>query len=115
MSKYRAIKTTIDGFKFDSKLEAYTYLELKRLHECGAIASISLQYPFELHSRSGKVICKYVADFVCKLPTGKVIVVESKGVATPVWRLKKKLFQADYPDTKLIEVKGIHQFPLIVR
>jgi hypothetical protein len=112
MTKYNATKTEMDGFAFDSELEADTYLDLKRLHDNGAIANISMQQPFNLYARSGQVVAKYVADFVCELPGGKVVIVESKGMRTPVWQLKKKLFLSDYPHIALIEVRGQHQFPL---
>ena len=112
MSKYNATRTACDGFFFDSALEASTYLDLKRLHDTGAIANISLQQPFNLYACPGQVVAKYVADFVCELSNGKVVVVETKGMPTPVWRLKKKLFLADYPHIALIEVNGYHQFPI---
>lgn len=112
MSKYNSTKTEVDGFRFDSLLEASTYLDLKRLHDQEVIANISLQQPFNLYARSGQTVAKYIADFVCELPNGKVVVVESKGMSTPVWKLKKKLFVADYPHLTLIEVGGCHQFPI---
>lgn len=112
MSKYNAAKTEYDGFQFDSRLEADTYLELKRLHDNGAIANISMQQPFDLYSRSGQTVAKYIADFVCELPSGVAVIVESKGMRTPVWGLKKKLFLADYPHIQLIEVRGYHHFPI---
>lgn len=112
MTKYGAVRTNVDGFKFDSRLEANTYIELRRLHDKGTILNLSLQQPFQLYSRSGQVVCKYVADFVCELASKEVVVVEAKGMPTPVWRLKKKMFLADYPHLRLIEVNNTHQFPL---
>ncbi len=49
-------------------------------------------------------ICSYIADFRYK--RGEEVVVEdTKGVITQVFRLKKKLVEALYPGTKILIVK----------
>ncbi|MBD2006342.1 MULTISPECIES: DUF1064 domain-containing protein [Cyanophyceae] len=110
--KFHACSCEEDGFKFPSKLERDTYSQLKRLHDKGVITNLFLQHTFQLKSNSGKVIGKYVADFVCVLPSGEKIVIESKGVATAVWRRTRKHFIADFPEYRLIEVRDHSQFPL---
>ena len=42
-SKYRAVKTTIDGVVFDSKKEAARYVELKLCEKYGYISNLELQ------------------------------------------------------------------------
>lgn len=36
-NKYKAVKTTVDGIKFDSKAEARRYTQLKLLERAGQI------------------------------------------------------------------------------
>ena len=47
MSKYRNIKTEVDGIVFDSKAEARRYAELRLLEKANEISDLRLQYPFE--------------------------------------------------------------------
>jgi hypothetical protein len=47
-SKYRAIPTTVDGIRFDSKREAARYGELKLLEKAGHIRGLTLQVPLVL-------------------------------------------------------------------
>ena len=49
-SKYRAVKTTIDGITFDSKKEAAEYGRLKLLEQAGVISDLELQPRFEIHA-----------------------------------------------------------------
>ena len=112
-NKYNAVKTEIDGWRFDSELESEVYLELKRLHDIGAIKGIRMQHPYQLRSHSGTTIGTYLADFRCLLSTGKVVVVEAKGFETAIWNRTVKHFVADYyPKMDLVVVKHRSQFPL---
>ena len=63
MSKYRNVRTTIDGETFDSKLEAQRYQELKLLEKAGEVRDIQRQVVFPLMVGETRV-AKYVADFV---------------------------------------------------
>lgn len=45
---------------------------------------------------NGKKICKYIADFRVTYADGRIEVVDVKGVRTGVYRLKKKLVEAQY-------------------
>ena len=47
-SKYGAIKTEVDGIKFDSKHEASRYKELRLLEQAGEITNLRLQVPYIL-------------------------------------------------------------------
>jgi hypothetical protein len=112
-NKYNAVPTQIDGWRFDSQLEGDVYLELKRLHDIGAIKGIRMQHPYPLRSHSGTTIGTYVADFRCLLSTGKIVVVEAKGFETAIWNRTVKHFTADYyPRVDLVVVKHHSQFPL---
>lgn len=95
-SKYRAVKTEINGIMFDSKHEAARYQELRLLERAGEINSLRLQVPYELIAKSkyGKSI-KYVADFVYSR-NGLTVVEDAKGVRTPVYRLKKRMMAEKY-------------------
>ncbi len=89
MSKYGAKKTEIDGYVFDSKAEAGRYSYLLLLEKAGEISDLSLQPVFPLIVNE-KYIGKYIADFQYKDQDGNRVVEDVKGMATPVFRLKKK-------------------------
>ena len=91
-SKYNAVKTTVDGIKFDSKAEARRYSELKLLLKAKTIADLELQprYDFVVN---GVKIGFYKADFRYKMGN-RLIIEDVKGVKTPVYNLKKKLMKA---------------------
>ena len=102
-SKYRNIRTKVDGITFASKREAKRYTELKLLERAGEISHLELQPRFPLEVE-GEKICVYVADFqywdhdserTGALP-GRCHVEDVKGVRTPVYKLKKKLVEALY-------------------
>ncbi len=102
-NKYNAIKTTIDGIKFDSKKESKRYLELKGLQDLGEIEQLEMQPKFLLQDgfrRNGKAIreINYIADFIyTDVSSGEVVVEDVKGVQTDVFKLKYKLFLFKYP------------------
>lgn len=96
-SKYRAVKTEVDGIVFDSKHEASRYEELRLLEQAGEITNLRLQVPFELipKSKHGMPI-RYIADFTYNNLNGQLIVEDAKGVKTPVYRLKRRLMAEKY-------------------
>lgn len=99
-NKYSNKKVEIDGFKFDSKKEGNRYLELKLLLIAKKITdlylqpSFILQDSFKLNGVTHRKIT-YVADFKY-IENGKTIIEDSKGFATEVYKLKKKLFLFKY-------------------
>ncbi len=101
MSKYHSKKTEVDGYIFDSKAEAVRYSELKLLEAAGEIEHLQLQPKFPILV-NGKKICTYIADFQYN-DHGRVVIIDVKGIKTPVYRLKKKLFEALYP-MKITEI-----------
>ena len=94
MSKYRSVKTTIDGIKFDSKKEAKRYQELKILERVGEVKSLELQPRYDLIVNTVK-IGFYKADFRY-IQDEKEVVEDVKGMKTPIYNLKKKLVKAIY-------------------
>lgn len=120
-SKYAAVRTTIDNITFASKREAHRYQELKLLEKAGWIRNLRLQPRYLLCAlvingadirdvNVGEIakrrcpIGNYVADFEYEQSEvhGKrgavwVLKVEdAKGVKTPVYKLKKRIFEAQY-------------------
>jgi hypothetical protein len=115
-SKYGAKKVVRDGKTFDSQIEHKRYCELLLLQRAGAIHDLKRQVEFELipaqytdiptgdlykrGERKGqpkyKRVCieqsvKYVADFVYRTNTNRVIVEDTKGVKTKDYIIKRKL------------------------
>ena len=95
-SKYHAQPTTIDGIRFDSKLEAARWVQLSLMERAGHISDLRRQVPFILIDKSeyGRQIV-YKADFVYT-QDGKQIVEDAKGVKTDVYRLKKRMLAERY-------------------
>jgi len=93
-NKYRAIKTVVDGIKFDSKKEAARYQTLKLMESNGHISDLKLQPKFDLIVNDKK-IGFYKADFEYT-QDGKIVVEDVKGMKTPVYNLKKKMIKAIY-------------------
>ena len=90
-SKYKAKKTVVGDKKFDSKKEANRFVELTLLEKAKVIQDLRIQVKFPLIKKSkyGREIV-YKADFVY-YQDGKMVVEDTKGFKTPVYRLKKRL------------------------
>lgn len=91
-SKYGAIPTVVDGIRFDSKLEARYYEQLKLRQAAGEVSFWLRQVPFHL---PGGVI--YRVDFQVHLANGRVEWIDCKGVETKEFRIKIKQVHACYP------------------
>lgn len=105
--KYHNKKTVADGIKFDSRLEAERYAQLKMMERAGVIRDLELQPEYELipsFKKDGKTWRKtvYKADFRYILAEDDRIIIEdvkgSTAVITDVFRLKQKLFEYRYPE-----------------
>ena len=94
MSKYKNVKTVLDGITFDSKKEATRYAELMLLQRSGLIQNLRLQVPFELiPKQQGERSVKYIADFVYT-ENGETVAEDTKSEITranPTYILKRKL------------------------
>ena len=128
-SKYKAVKTTIDGITFDSKKEAKRYTELRLLEKAGHDNPPRVTAGISNHNQWGKdmqiqgrlpVLHRsrgrernneqyYNSKGEWQTPTltgdkeGQ-IVEDVKGFKTPIYRLKKKLVEACFPGTQIKEV-----------
>ncbi len=111
-SKFKNKKVKLDGYTFDSLAEAkhYQHSLLPRF-KSGDITHL------EVHPRfrciiDGVKVCDYVADFSyidvketgLQGQEGCQVVEDVKGFKTDIYRLKKKLVEALYRGTKIIEI-----------
>ncbi len=100
-NKYHNIKKIcLSRHMHDSKLESNYCNRLLSMKQKGEIKDFSSQRTFELFGARGEIICKHIVDFVVFLHTGEIQVHECKGMATQVFRLKKRLFEVCYPQIK---------------
>jgi hypothetical protein len=93
-SKYRNVPTVVDGTRFHSKREAARWSELRLLERAGKVAALERQvaYPVVMN---GVKVCSWLADFRYR-EAGETVVEDVKGCKTPLYRLKKKLVEAQY-------------------
>lgn len=108
-SKYGAKRVSVDGIKFASKAEARYYQELLLLKKAGEVIDIVLQPSYELqpsYRRHGKRVepIRYIADFLVTYSDGRQEIIDVKGHRTPVYQLKKKMFEYQYPELQIVEV-----------
>lgn len=97
-SKYRSVKTQVDGISFDSKKEAKRYSELRLLERAGEISNLELQPRYEIVV-NGIYIGRYRADFrFINSRDGKTTIedVKSKATKTEAYKLRKKIVEAIY-------------------
>lgn len=124
--KIAHIKTEIDGIVFHSKMESQYYIKLKADKEAGLIQDFGLQPEFVLLEPyiivEGETIYKsderfnklkrktkaptvrgisYIGDFYIVKNDGTSYIVDTKGVSTKDFEIKKKLFMALYPQYQL--------------
>lgn len=91
-SKYKAQPTYIDGVRFPSKLEARYYRILKLREKNKDLRYFLVQVPFRL---PGGVV--YRCDFMVVENDGSIRYIDTKGVETPAFKIKKKQVEALYP------------------
>ena len=97
-SKYKNKKVVYNGIKFDSQKERNYYIKLKLLEDAGKIKDLKLQVKYELQPKfkSGNKniqAISYIADFTYLDEENKLHIVDTKGVRTDVYRIKKKMMQ----------------------
>ena len=108
--KYNAKRVSLDGFNFDSTMEAQRYAELKILEKAGEIRELKIHPEYVLEPsfiKNGKTFRKivYEADFsYTDTKTQEEIVEDVKGYKTDVYRLKRRLFEARFPNLTITEV-----------
>ena len=95
---------------FASRREADVYKQLKLLAKAGAIHDLSLQPEFVIwdggKDRNGKKVrpIVYRADFMYR-QNKATVVVDVKGVRTPIYMMKAKMFRVRYPEYTFEEWK----------
>lgn len=95
-SKYSNKPTERGGEKFDSKLEANRFDDLKLMEQAGAIRELRAHVSFPLMV-GDVLIGAYEADAVyIDAASGRKVVEDSKGVRTPLFRWKARHFKAQY-------------------
>lgn len=105
---YKHKEITADGIKFKSTLEWEIYLILVDFKKRGIIVS-PINYEKERFKIVGETEetlpngkkkkhapCFYTPDFVFEFD-GKKIIIEVKGYATDIYKLRKKVFLNEYP------------------
>lgn len=113
-NKYGAKRTVLDGITFDSKAEADRYAALKQMQDAGLISHLVCQPSFKLAIGGQPILIRskgypkgrqatYVADFAYFANNARVFE-DVKGLATPLYKLKRAIVEAMYPGTKIIEV-----------
>ena len=106
-NKYRNKEISIAGQIFQSKLEAKRYKQLALLEKAGEIKNLQMQVKFELQEAFTKNkkhyrAITYIADFVYyDNITKKIIIEDTKGIKTDVFKIKQKLFEKKYPYLEL--------------
>ena len=97
-------KRTYDGIVFDSVLEMKYYRDVVLpLARSGEITHYELQKEYTLQPKyihDGKSIrpITYVADFYIEYADGRTEVVDTKGCADSVAKIKRKMFMYQYPN-----------------
>lgn len=106
-TKYKNKSCFVDGVRFDSRREAAYYGELLMQKKAGLISGFKRQVTFHLYAHEvgaepefqrQRQVCDHRVDFLVTRLNGDQEVHEVKGFATEVWNLKRKLFEANYPD-----------------
>ena len=103
-TKFGAFKTVVNGFEFDSIMEARFYVYLLHLKKDGTIVKFERQVPFELQpgyrdpfTKKAVLPIKYIADFVITMKDGPDVVVDVKGSETAEFKIKWKMLGYVYP------------------
>ena len=95
-SKYNSKKITCDNYKFDSLLEKNYYLNLKNKKENWEIKDYKVHPTYQLFKW-----IKYILDFLIEYNDWNIEVIDIKWLATPVAKIKLKLFKINYPNIKI--------------
>ena len=118
--------TIIDGIKFDSEMESKYYKYLLELKKQGIVKEFTLQPNFLLQEKfinlNGDIILgsnkdfekikrknkletisaiNYISDFDVIYTDGHREIIDIKGLETPEFRLKLKLFKYKYPELNI--------------
>jgi len=90
-----------DGKRYASKLEFQFKNHLELLKKSGAVLFYLTQVPIHLPGKT-----KYIVDFMVFFSNSEVKFIDTKGVETPTFRLKKRQVEELYPFEIEIVKKG---------
>lgn len=103
--KYKARRTVCRlGHYHPSNVEKEYCDKLQMLKEALHIQDFEYQKSYDLNL-GGKSFGAHKPDFTITEASGNVVIHEVKGVITQAWLMKKKLFEACYPDIKYIVIR----------
>jgi hypothetical protein len=100
-NKFNAVRVEDGGFTFDSRREHARWCELVLLQKAKIITDLIVHPVYTLRAFDTE-ICKMVPDFEY-IEDGKWVVEDVKGEATamlPSFRIKLKLFKANFPSAE---------------
>ena len=92
----RCLQGHIHRSRFEAQVCNNLHFEYKESIKKG-LCKIETEKRFDMIVSDIK-ICSHYVDFLIVFKNGDKIAVEAKGFATPVWKIKKKLFEALYSD-----------------
>lgn len=104
--KFNNKKVVRNGVVYDSKKELGYKYKLDKEVKDGKIKSYALKPVFELKV-NGKLIARHIPDFMVTTLKGEHEIREVKGgkaTQTDVWRIKKKLMEALFPNIKYVVI-----------
>ena len=112
-SKYGNRRVKADGYSFDSQAEHRRFIDLQTVEQGGLITALTVHprykvldsYTYQGKRKQGIV---YEGDF-SYVEDGQLVVEDVKGRETEGFKLKRKLFEARYPeiDLRIIPVKDV--------
>lgn len=109
-------RRTYDGIVFDSEMEMKYYRDVVLpKYNSGEIVKYDMQVPYELvpkFKKDGKTVRSivYKADFYIEYADGRAEVIDIKGMADSVAKLKRKLFYYKYPDVNYVWITYVKKF-----
>jgi hypothetical protein len=102
----------MDGYKFDSKVERDEYFRLKLMQEAGEINTLRIHPSYVLFAGDGSgtvtKVGEFTPDFFFYDIIKKINVIDE--IKNPndrkdaAYRLRLKIFRANYPKVKIVEV-----------
>lgn len=95
---FKNVNAALDGYSFDSRLEASVYAILKRRQATGEIKEIQPQCHIRICGPVGHECPTHgkiesVVDFRCVKADGSELFIEAKGFANQTWPIKKRLWR----------------------
>lgn len=109
-SKFNNENVRLAGYTFDSKAEALHFLVLQDMVKQGEIRSFRYHVPYKLFGKNGTEVGSHETDFEVLNLDGSLEIQEVKGYTTDTWKLKKKLFEDNYPDLRYVVIPAANYY-----